>query len=958
MFFDSSCGWHARGSEGCQVNSNNPFPGLRAYTRNDNRKFFGRDQWIKALSNKLSNNRFVAVIGESGSGKSSLVRAGLLPEVEAGFLKGDDNGIWNIIELQPKDTPLKQLSKALSKNILSDEKLNEWANPADHFESTLRRSSKGFEKLLKEFSHPKEEKILILVDQFEEIFTYCDDTAVELEERDIFVSHLLQASKQSNFSIYIIITMRSDFLGDCTVYDDLPQAINESQFLVPRMTIEERREAIVGPTQLYGKDIEDKVVSTLLHEMNPLKDHLPLMQHVMMRMFDLAERNNENKIAQAHYEKVGGFDNALNLHLQEIYECQTPTQQKHTIQVFSAISARLSGDRYVRRPLVIKDIVDSFQIEEKDFREAILPYRQEGNTFLSPHGQENLTIEHTLDITHEVIIREWNLLRNRVDEEANFVDKFIRLYESAEDWTIKVGDLLVGLSLENGAKWIKDIEGIRGNDEAWSKRALKSRNHNAIRDDVFEFVKSYINSSLEAQMEREHRERLMLERDSKRKESELKQSERERRRRIILDFSIAGLVICACFIIYGINANLNMESAKVDAEVKLFSPVSYDLYAIAEQRLEMPSSREKHASGLYFALSFQLGKKAIKKWEDSSFGIRFFRRDLDSVNELIKQNENICSKLDISKEIPCSDNVGVSMICNKIAIDTHEPTSLTPREWVAINSLSKFEDGKYQKICDNFKLPDKFYDQAFAYYVEDRISYFQLGDFLSVPDDNEKPDWLETLHSSSKNDLENIRSDWKCLRNSCEDSVQFSKFMETYKAYKSPLSDGIFSLIRQTLEKNILDENGNVSDLAKRILDDRALFENHDDAYKSLGGAAKYMTCQAKMSKPGASEAIYKELAKFFDGKGKAANDLGLFQEMGRTQAMNGNFKSASAWYKKFADSLENEEFIVKHYRKISEDLENENMQNEVVKEIRRDFERFNCNSNRFNLVANDNSFQ
>ena len=224
----------------------NPFPGLRSFEEEEEYLFFGREKQIDELVSKLGKTRFLAVVGASGSGKSSLVKSGLLPALHSGYLLGSGaNSGWRICTIRPGSDPIGNLASGLaSPEILGDE-TNEFTS-ATLIESILRRSVRGIGEVIKQLSQDQKQNILIVVDQFEELFRfsrYEKNKFKDTRDSVTFINLLLDASASLGVPIYVVLTMRSDFLGDCTEFRGLPEAINASQYLIPRMTREERKAA-------------------------------------------------------------------------------------------------------------------------------------------------------------------------------------------------------------------------------------------------------------------------------------------------------------------------------------------------------------------------------------------------------------------------------------------------------------------------------------------------------------------------------------------------------------------------------------------------------------------------------------------------------------------------------------------------------------------------------------------
>lgn len=267
----------------------NPFPGLRPFEPEEASVFFGRGVHTQELQRRLQRNRFLAVVGTSGSGKSSLVRAGLIPALHA-HAQGRREPGWRVAILRPGGDPIGALALALT----APEVLCPAPAQADGegrrlqailAEVTLRRSTLGLVEVVREARLPAGEQVLVVVDQFEEIFRFERHMAGRdaTEEAAAFVKLLLQGSRATDVPLYVVLTMRSDYLGDCAKFRDLPEMINDAQYLIPRLTREQRREAIVEPIAMARSSIKPRLVQRLLNEVGDNPDQLPILQHALMR---------------------------------------------------------------------------------------------------------------------------------------------------------------------------------------------------------------------------------------------------------------------------------------------------------------------------------------------------------------------------------------------------------------------------------------------------------------------------------------------------------------------------------------------------------------------------------------------------------------------------------------------------------------------------------------------------
>ena len=287
----------------------NPFPGLRPFEPDEDHLFFGREKEIDELLRRLRSTRFLAVVGTSGSGKSSLVRSGLIPSLYSGFMVQAGSS-WRVAIFRPGEDPIAHLAEALDQSgVLGADEGDAAGTDRAMLEVTLRRGSLGIVDAVRYARIPSRDNLLIVVDQFEELFRFRRNRLIEnsRDEAISFVRLLLEASRQSALPIYVVLTMRSDFIGDCIDYPDLPEAVNNGQYLVPRMTRDEVRLAITGPVAVGGGEIAPRLVLRLLNELGDDQDQLPVLQHALRRTWDYWEHHHQpgEPIDAAAYEAIG-----------------------------------------------------------------------------------------------------------------------------------------------------------------------------------------------------------------------------------------------------------------------------------------------------------------------------------------------------------------------------------------------------------------------------------------------------------------------------------------------------------------------------------------------------------------------------------------------------------------------------------------------------------------------------
>ncbi len=443
---------------GTLVGTSNPFPGLRPFKIEESHLFFGREGQSDEVLLKLSKSRFVGVIGPSGSGKSSFIYCGVLPILYGGFLT-DASPNWEVIVTRPGAGPIDNLAESLLKTVKD-------YNTADSDDKKIKRtivstllrsSSLGLVEAIQQSRKKEDINYLILVDQFEELFRFKDSTDPNsVNESLAFINLLMEAVNYEDAPIYVAVTMRSDFIGDCAQFPELTRKINDSHYLIPQMTRDQKRRAIEGPVAVGDANITPRLVQQLLNDLGDNPDQLPILQHALMRTWSYWTRFKDydgEPVDLKHYEAIGTMSEALSQHANEAYDELDEDQKRICEILFKAITEKRGENFGIRRPTRLNEIASIADVSEADVIEVIEKFREPGRSLLTPaHGIE-LDSKSMIDISHESLMRIWVRLKNWVDDESEAVQMYLRLAEAAGQYQVGKAGLWRPPDLQLALNW-------------------------------------------------------------------------------------------------------------------------------------------------------------------------------------------------------------------------------------------------------------------------------------------------------------------------------------------------------------------------------------------------------------------------------------------------------------------------------------------------------------------------
>lgn len=545
-----------------QISAGNPFPGLRPFSLDESHLFFGREGQADEILVKLAQNRFVTVLGYSGSGKSSLMYCGLVPVLYGGFMTqtGPD---WSVVITRPGTSPISNLAESIVEYMVQTNRVQAVDKDIHKaiISSVLRSSPFGLVEVGKYLQRTQGENIFFLVDQFEELFRYRDNYGAPAhDESSLYVNLFLTAIDQVDVPIFSALTMRSDFIGNCSVFPALTGLINHSNYLVPQMTRDQKKMVIEGPISVAGGRISQRLVKKLLSDVGSDQDQLPILQHALMRTWDywLENREPNEPIDIRHYNAVGRIHEALSQHANEAYDELNTRQREIAELLFKSITEKNQENKGMRRPARLGLIMELAEAEEDDVIYVVDHFRKVGRSFLMPGANVKLNSESMIELSHESLMRIWKRLDVWVEEEFESAQMYKRLSEAAAMYQIGKTGLWRPPDLQLALNWQKKQRPTR----EWAQRY----------DDTFERAVVFLDTS-----------RITY-------EAELKNQEMMQRR--VLRRTRATAVVLGGAFIVAIVFFVLAYLQKIDADGQRLLAEEQRLFAVEQTKLAKQSQME------------------------------------------------------------------------------------------------------------------------------------------------------------------------------------------------------------------------------------------------------------------------------------------------------------------------------------------------------------------------------
>lgn len=408
---------------------------MSAFSEQDKDFFFGQEQFIDSLERAVQSQPVVAVIGPSGCGKSSVVFAGLLPRLRK-------SGSWLIESFRPKSQPFDELSFILVHQLEPELGETRQLIEAADLTDALQEGKLNLQQVASRIAERQSGKLLLVVDQFEELYTLCRDS----KEQQHFIDALLTATDQN--SLTLILTLRADFYGYVLSYRPFKDTLQQfPPQLMSSMNREELQAAIEKPAQKLYVQLEANLTQRILDDVGKEPGNLPLLEFALAHLW---ERQQNKELIHRAYDEIGGIKKALANHAEQVYSQLSEMEQKQAQRIFLQLVHPGEGTEDTRRLATRAEVGE----ENWDLVTTLADYKAR----LVVTGRNEKTEEETVEVVHEALIREWQRLQDWVVTDRSFRTWQERLRTAMRQWEASVRDdgaLLRGVPLAEAENWLQ-----------------------------------------------------------------------------------------------------------------------------------------------------------------------------------------------------------------------------------------------------------------------------------------------------------------------------------------------------------------------------------------------------------------------------------------------------------------------------------------------------------------------
>lgn len=430
-----------------------PFKGMDFFDEKDADLFFGREQLTAQLVGYLREHRFLAVIGASGSGKSSVVRAGMIrtlrhgKQLEGRVLPPKDSENWSILTITPSNNPVEELALALTRDLPT---ASETSAIKEELAADTGNLNLYARKLLQRQNHSQ---LLLVVDQFEELFTLCEDELI----RRAFVENLLRATISESGRMYVVIVLRADFYAQCDQYPILREAVSQNQIYIGAMNGAELRQAIEKPAIKEGWAFDVGLTDIFLRDVGAVENRdpepgaLPLLSHALLETW---RRRSRHILTLQGYLAAGGVRGAIAETAETVYQALSDEQKQLTRQIFLRLTG--VGDGLYTRRRVYREDIQIHGINKAAVDETLQSLVE---TRLVTANTETQTERQTIEVAHEALIRVWPRLQEWLEQDREDIRLLHEIENAVRTWNEHNQDpsfLYRGLRLSRIEGWLAE----------------------------------------------------------------------------------------------------------------------------------------------------------------------------------------------------------------------------------------------------------------------------------------------------------------------------------------------------------------------------------------------------------------------------------------------------------------------------------------------------------------------
>ncbi|ABW33342.1 nSTAND1 domain-containing NTPase [Acaryochloris marina] len=458
-----------------------PYKGLEFFDCNDEdpKYFYGREQLVGQLLDQVRTSNFLALVGASGNGKSSVLRAGLLHQLKLGRrISGSEQ--WRIRIARPDRQPIQNLALAFVEEGLSD---GDRAIALDKVVGLLDKGTAGLQRLVQASAAPR---TVLVIDQFEEVFTRCENP----EEREHFFACLMGALLDVDNKLCLIIAMRADFIVKCMEqeYSGLARLIDQQMVSVLPMKTNELRAAICRPAEQVDLQVESALVTEILNDIEGAPGSLPLLQYTLKELWN---QRQDNQLTFASYQILGGIQGTLDQRATAIYNSFDKAEQQTVQHIFQQLTQLGEGTEDTRRRVFQDDLITEPKHPAQRVQQVIERLSSPENRLIVTSEVVSKSDQSTrmsiVDVAHEALIRHWKLLRQWIELNRDLLRKQRRIEASAISWRNqgqKSGYLLQGLPLIEAIQFNKDKSvtfPLSDNSKAFIQKSVRERRLNQLK---------------------------------------------------------------------------------------------------------------------------------------------------------------------------------------------------------------------------------------------------------------------------------------------------------------------------------------------------------------------------------------------------------------------------------------------------------------------------------------------